>query len=161
MKCPICGNDHFIKINPPLIGSDGGAVRSRDCYGCTECGYIFFKSDSAPKKFKQTQEWLKMNENQIKEFDKMIEEVTINSTDIEYEKRLLKNYKEELEYLKNRGEESKRTRKLTECINELEPIVKGVKKVDTEEKIQRLTARKEQLLKERVGIENTLTYFKE
>ena len=161
MKCPICGNDHFIKIIPPLLGSDGGTIRSNGCYGCTECGYTFFISKKAPEFYKEKQDYLKMIDDKIKYFDQMIEETKKNSSNIEYERKQLKSYKEELAFRQKKGEDNKTTRSLIESIGELEPIVKSGKRPDTERRVREFECQKEKCLKEKEYIQNSIEYLQE
>ena len=161
MKCPVCGNNHFIKIDPPLAGSECISIRSDFCYGCTQCGYIFFKSKQAPEIYQQKQEYLKKIDDKIKYFEQMIEEAKKNSSNIEYETKQLKSYKEELAFRQKKGEDNKTTRSLIECIGELEPIVKSGKRPDTERRVREFECQKEKCLKEKEYIQNSIEYFRE
>lgn len=160
MKCPICGNDHFINIEFPF-NTPGNHVRCDGCYGCTNCGYVFFKTDDAPHRIKQIREWLQIKETQIRDMDKMIENVISNSKNVEYEKKVLKSYKEELAYRKKKGEDNKTTRSLIESIKQLEPIVKAGCQIDTEQRLEEYNRRKREYELEKENILKSIKYFEE
>ena len=101
-KCPICGNDLFIK-DVLYDESDCGSREVADKYICFECGYVFLKDE---KVLKQKQEFDNLFNPLLEAFDKAVKERT------EKVSPFLTNKLELEEEIKQLSEEAKKSRSL-------------------------------------------------
>ena len=118
IKCPVCGNEEFVLIDPPYeMGMDTYILEHTEYYACSECGLIYrfakgivdrMKND----KFLKTedgQKWLKLKQESERLADQIanleVRLVSLNE-ELEDENRSIKRDKELKKELKETKEEN-------------------------------------------------------
>ena len=118
IKCPVCGNEEFVLIDPPYeMGMDTYILEHTEYYACSECGLIYrfakgivdrMKND----KFLKTedgQKWLKLKQESERLADQIanleVRLVSLNE-ELEDENRSIKRDKELKKEFKEAKEEN-------------------------------------------------------
>ena len=137
IKCPVCGNEEFVLIDPPYeMGMDTYILEHTEYYACSECGLIYrfakgiidrMKNDEFLKT-EDGQKWLKLKQeserlaDQIANLEFRLVALTEESED---ENRSIKRDKELKKELKEAKEQNKLlNEKLTDTLFEMRKLKK-------------------------------------